>query len=74
MKAKQEFATGGALTFQRLDFIKLTFLLFKKNYSHIAECLLPMGEQVGMTNDEVVSMLRRKTRRFSNDAIMLKFK
>jgi phosphoinositide-3-kinase regulatory subunit 4 len=74
IKAKQEFASGGALTFQGLDFIKLTFLLFKKNYNHIAECLLPMGEQIGMTKEEVVSMLRKKTKKFSADAIMLKFK
>lgn len=61
------------MTFQKLDFIKLTYLLLRKEYSYIAECLVPMGEQIGKTNQELAGMLRRKTRRFSEQSIRQKF-
>jgi hypothetical protein len=48
-------------------------LLLRKEYSYIAECLVPMGEQIGKTNQEIVGMLRRKTRRFSEQSIRQKF-
>lgn len=37
----------------------------RKDYDHLAKCLVPIGEQRNMTRGEVVAMLRRKTRRFS---------
>jgi hypothetical protein len=61
------------LTFQKVDFIKLTYLLLRKEYAFIAECLVPMGEQIGMTNEELASMLRRKTKKFSEQSIRQKF-
>lgn len=61
------------MTFQKVDFIKLTYLLLRKEYSYIAECLVPMGEQIGMTNDELAGMLRRKTKKFSERSIRQKF-
>lgn len=36
----------------------------RKDYLHLAKCLIPMGEQVHMTMDERMEMLRRRTRRF----------
>ena len=60
---------GGALTFQKLDFIKLAILLARKKYAYLAECLVPMGEQIGMTNDELAEMLRKKTRKFTKDEV-----
>jgi hypothetical protein len=73
IKTKQEFAEGRTLTFQKVDFIKLTYLLLRKDYSYLATCLIPMGEQVGQSNEELAAMLQRKTRKFSEAAIRRKF-
>jgi hypothetical protein len=61
------------LTFQKVDFIKLTYLLLRKDYKYLAECLVPMGDQIGKTNEELATMLRRKTKKFSEQAIRQKF-
>lgn len=45
----------------------------RKDYEHLAKCLVPIGEQRGMSRKEVVEMLRRKTRRFSEEEIGRKF-
>lgn len=36
----------------------------------LAECLVPIGDQIGMEKGEIAEMLRRKTRRFSEEEIM----
>ncbi len=74
IKAKQKYADGAALTFQEVDFIKLAFLLCRKEYNLLAKRLVPMGEQVGKSNEELASMLRRKTRKFTEEDIAIKFK
>jgi hypothetical protein len=33
-----------------------------------------MGPQIGMTQDEIVAMLKSKTRRFTEEEIAIKFK
>jgi hypothetical protein len=45
----------------------------RKEYNYIAECLVPMGDQIGKTNEELAAMLRRKTRKFSEQSIREKF-
>ena len=74
LKAKQKYADGAALTFQEVDFIKLAILLCRKEYNVLAQCLVPMGDQIGKSNEELASMLRRKTRRFTEEEIVAKFK
>lgn len=51
----------------------LTVTLLSKNYEHLAHCLVPMGEQVKMTMEERVKMLKRKTRRFTEEEIAEKW-
>lgn len=45
----------------------------RKDYNYIAECLVPMGEQIGKSNEELAAMLRRKTKKFSKQTIQQKF-
>ena len=71
---KPQLKEGRALTFQKVDFIKLTYLLLRKDYRYVAKCLVPMGEQIGKSNEELAMMLRRKTQRFSEKAIRVKFR
>ena len=51
-----------------------TVKLLQKDYMHLASCLVPMGDQIGMSQVELAEMLRRKTRRFSEEEIRAKFK
>lgn len=51
----------------------LTVTLLSKNYEHLARCLVPMGVQMKMTMEERVEMLKRKTRRFTEEEIAEKW-
>lgn len=64
MKQKDRYAAEKALVFRNVDYIFITVHLLRKNYLHLAKCLIPIGDQVNMTLDERAEMLRRRTRRF----------
>lgn len=51
----------------------MTVSLLRKDYMHLASCLIPIGDQIGMTQIEIAEMLRRKTKKFSEDDIARKF-
>jgi hypothetical protein len=51
----------------------ITVRLLMKDYRTLARCLVPIGEQMDMTLDEKAEMLRRHTRRFSEEEIREKF-
>ncbi|KAL5114482.1 hypothetical protein ACEQ8H_007625 [Pleosporales sp. CAS-2024a] len=71
---KQKYADEHALVFYNMDYMFLTFHLLRKNYDHIAQCLVPLGAaQMKLTHDERVAMLKRKTRRFTEDDIAAKW-
>ena len=40
---------------------------------HLAKQLVPIGNQIGMTQAELAEMLKKKTRRFSEEDIRAKF-
>jgi hypothetical protein len=52
----------------------ITFRLVIKDYDLLAKCLVPMGDQIGLSMKERADMLRTKTRRFTPDEIQQKFK
>lgn len=52
----------------------MTLTLLRKDYDHLARCLVPLGpEQAAMSHAEIVAMLKTKTRRFSEEEIRAKF-
>lgn len=51
----------------------MTITLLRKDYAKLARCLVPIGEQVGMSEVELAEMLRTKTRRFGEDELKAKF-
>lgn len=51
----------------------LTINLLRKNYNHLAKCLVPIGDQVNLTLEERAAMLRRKTRKFTEEEIAEKW-
>ncbi|KAL8952471.1 MAG: hypothetical protein Q9222_001612 [Ikaeria aurantiellina] len=73
MKDKSRYVDGRALVFHNIDYMMMTVTLLRKNYLHLASCLVPMGDQIGMSQTEIAEMLRTKTRRFSEDSIRKKF-
>ena len=52
----------------------ITIKLLQKDYMYLANCLVPMGDQIGMSQQALAQMLRTKTREFTEDDIKRKFK
>lgn len=74
MKAKKQYQDGRALVFHNIDYIMITVRLMRKDYDHLARCLVPIGAQIGMSHEERVAMLKTKTRRFTEEEIRAKFR
>jgi hypothetical protein len=47
----------------------LTITLLRKDYLHLAKCLVPIGDQVGMSLEQTAQMLRTKTRAFTEEDV-----
>jgi hypothetical protein len=73
MKSKQQYVSNDALVFQNIDYIGMTYHLLRKNYDHLASCLVPIGDQQRLSKGEIAQMLRRRTRKFSEEEIAMKF-
>lgn len=52
----------------------MTVKLLCKDYMYLAAHLVPIGDQIGMSQTELADMLRTKTRRFTEEDIKNKFK
>jgi len=74
VQSKEAYATGRALVFHNIDYLMMTITLLRKDYAHLADCLIPIGDQVGMSKAELAAMLRTKTRRFTEEDIKKKFR
>lgn len=70
MKGKEKYMAEGALTFKDIDYIMLTVKLLTKDYATLAKCLVPMGEQIGLTMKQREDLLRTKTKAFSEEEIL----
>ncbi|TVY56980.1 hypothetical protein LCER1_G001648 [Lachnellula cervina] len=73
LQAKERYADEGALVFQNIDYLEITFRCLTKNYMHLAKQLVPIGKQIGMSQVELAEMLKTKTRKFSEEEIAAKF-
>ena len=73
MKAKREYTNGRALVFQNIDYLMMTFRILRKDYLYLADCMVPIGDQIGMSREQLADMLRSKTRKFSEEEIQEKF-
>jgi hypothetical protein len=52
----------------------ITFYLLRKDYHRLAKSFVPIGEdQIKMSLEEVVDMLRSKTKRFTEEDIRIKW-
>ena len=69
LKSKDAYRSGRALVFHNIDYNMMTFRLLRKDYLYLADCLVPMGDQINMTRQEIADMLRTKARKFSEEEI-----
>ncbi|QUC17888.1 uncharacterized protein UV8b_02129 [Ustilaginoidea virens] len=74
LEQKSAYAQEGALVFHNIDFLMITFRLLRKDYEHLAKCLVPMGDQISLTMEGRVQLLKKLTRKFTEDEIAEKFK
>ena len=51
----------------------MTYRILIKDYLYLADRVVPIGAQLGMSKQELADMLRSKTRRFSEDEIQEKY-
>jgi hypothetical protein len=73
LDAKKDYVNGRALVFQNIDYLMMTYRLLRKDYLYLADCVVPIGDQIGMSKQELADMLKTKTRKFSEDEIQKKF-
>ncbi|KAL6703708.1 hypothetical protein ACN47E_009402 [Coniothyrium glycines] len=73
LSQKQQYSDEDALVFYNIDYMFLTINLLRKNYEHVARCLVPMGDQMKLSLEERVEMLKKKTRKFSEEEIAEKW-
>ncbi|TKA75195.1 hypothetical protein B0A49_05557 [Cryomyces minteri] len=66
---KARYSSEDALVFTNIDYLFITFKLMARDYDHLADCLVPIGDQIGMSKREIAEMLRSKTARFSKEDI-----
>ncbi|KAI0014223.1 fatty acid desaturase [Xylariaceae sp. FL0662B] len=73
LQNKESYSREHALLFHNIDYLMITVRLMLHDYEHLARCLVPLGDQIGMTMGQRVAMLKRHTRRFSEAEIREKF-
>ncbi|TPX14757.1 uncharacterized protein E0L32_005152 [Thyridium curvatum] len=74
MRSKDTYASQHALVFHNIDYIMITVRLMMKDYMTLAKCLVPIGDQIHLTLEERAEMLKKHTRRFTEEEIAEKFK
>ncbi len=73
LQSKEVYGREHALVFHNIDYFMITVRLMMRDYEHLARCLVPIGDQINMTMEQRVTMLKRHTRRFSEQEIAEKF-
>lgn len=51
----------------------MTYRILRKDYLYLADCVVPIGDQIGMSRQELASMLQTKTRKFPEEEIQEKY-
>ncbi|KAI9764404.1 MAG: hypothetical protein M1835_007569 [Candelina submexicana] len=73
LKSKNQYAENHALVFRNIDYLMMTVTLIRKDYEHLARCMVPIGGQVALSMEERVELLRGKTRAFTREDVRRKF-
>ncbi|KAH8158973.1 hypothetical protein CIB48_g9268 [Xylaria polymorpha] len=73
LESKEIYSREHALVFHNIDYLMITVRLIMRDYEHLARCLVPIGDQIDMTMEQRVALLKRHTRKFSEEEIREKF-
>ncbi|KAI0436591.1 fatty acid desaturase [Xylaria telfairii] len=73
LESKKVYGREHALVFHNIDYLMITVRLMMRDYQHLARCLVPIGDQIDMTMEQRVAMLKRHTKRFTEEEIRDKF-
>lgn len=73
LQQKETYAKEGALVFHNIDYVMITVRLMMKDYETLAKCLVPIGDQVHLSIPDRIDLLKRLTKRFSDDQIREKY-
>ncbi|PHH73332.1 hypothetical protein CDD80_3893 [Ophiocordyceps camponoti-rufipedis] len=73
LEQKKTYANEGALVFHNIDFLMITVSLLRKDYDRLANCMVPMGDLLALDQQGRVALLKRLTRRFTDEEIWDKF-
>jgi hypothetical protein len=66
LRDQERYSDEQALVFHNIDYLMLTVHLLRKNYAHLAQCMIPIGaKQRAMSLKQREDLLRSRTRRFS---------
>lgn len=75
MKSKELYAVQKALVFHNIDYLMITVRLLMKDYRTLARCMIPIGEeQMSMSIEDRMALLRSHTQKFTEKEIQDKFK
>ncbi|KFG77884.1 acylamide-delta3(E)-desaturase [Metarhizium anisopliae] len=75
MKSKELYAVQKALVFHNIDYLMITVRLLMKDYRTLARCMIPIGEeQMSMSIEDRMALLRSHTQMFTEKEIQDKFK
>lgn len=73
LSQKKQYTDEHALVFYNIDYLMISISLLTKNYERLARHLVPLGAQAKLSLGERAEMLRRKTRRFTEEEIAAKW-
>ncbi|KAI1814997.1 fatty acid desaturase [Poronia punctata] len=73
LQNKETYSHEGALVFHEIDYLMITIRLLMRDYEHLARCLVPIGDQMDLTMEQRVEMLKDRTRPLSEEEIRTKF-
>ncbi|KAI3327317.1 fatty acid desaturase [Xylariaceae sp. AK1471] len=73
LQSKEIYSREHALVFHNIDYLMITVRLMMRDYETLARCLVPIGDQIDMTMEQRITMLKRHTRKFSEEEIKEKF-
>ncbi|PHH83587.1 hypothetical protein CDD82_6615 [Ophiocordyceps australis] len=73
LEQKHTYAREGALVFHNIDFLMITYRLLRKDYGHLAKCLVPLGHQRELTLEGRAELLQRLTRKMDEKSILDQF-
>ena len=73
LQQKRIYAKESALVFHNIDYLMVTFRLMIRDYDTLAKCLVPMGDQIHLTMEGRIALLKKLTRKFTEEEIREKY-